>query len=231
MENALSAFRKAVAEGYRYLETDAHATSDGVAVVHHDHVLDRTTDGSGAVAALRWSVVRDARIAGREPMCGLEHLLEELPEAFLNIDVKADSAVEPVLRTIRRARAWDRVCLASFSESRLTTLRRHGGEQLLTSLGPRSAGALWARARLRGLPVRTAVRGQLAQVPVRRGPLTVVDHRLVRVAHHWGLEVHVWTVDDARQMTSLLDLGVDGLVTDRPDMLRDVLRSRGAWRA
>jgi glycerophosphoryl diester phosphodiesterase len=198
MENALSAFRKAVAEGYRYLETDAHATSDG--------------------------------IAGREPMCRLEHLLEELPDAFLNIDVKADSAVEPVLRTIRRARAWDRVCLASFSERRLTTLRRHGGEQLLTSLGPRSAGALWARARLRGLPVRAAVRGQLAQVPVRRGRLTVVDHRLVQVAHHWGLEVHVWTVDDAVQMTSLLDLGVDGLVTDRPDMLREVLRSRGAWR-
>ncbi|MCP2257629.1 glycerophosphoryl diester phosphodiesterase [Streptoalloteichus tenebrarius] len=231
MENALSAFRRAVAEGYHYLETDVHATADGVVVVHHDPVLDRTTDGRGEVARLPWRAVSGARVAGREPVCRLTDLLEELPEARLNVDVKSDAAVEPVVEVLRRTGAWARVCLASFDERRLTRLRRLGGPRLLTSLGPRSVGALWAGARLGGLPLRRAVRGALAQVPRRHGRLTVVDRSFVRVAHRWGLEVHVWTVDSEAEMVELLDMGVDGLVTDRPDLLRSVLRSRGSWPA
>ncbi|WP_209618790.1 glycerophosphodiester phosphodiesterase family protein [Saccharothrix coeruleofusca] len=229
MENSLSAFRRAVAEGFRYLETDVHATSDGVVVVHHDDVLDRTTDGTGPVAAQPWSAVRRARVGGREPVARLEDLLEELPDALVNIDVKADSAVVPVLEVLRRTRALTRVCLASFSERRLARLRALAGPDLLTSMGPRSVGALWAAGRLPRLPVRLPVRGALAQVPVRQGGLTVVDRRFVRAAHRRGLEVHVWTVDAEDRMRALLELGVDGLVTDRPDTLRHVLRTRDAW--
>ncbi|NUT53795.1 MAG: glycerophosphodiester phosphodiesterase [Saccharothrix sp.] len=227
MENSLAAFRRAAAEGFRYLETDVHATSDGVVVVHHDAVLDRTTDGAGPVAAQPWSAVRRANVGGREPIARLEDLLEELPEAMVNIDVKADSAVGPVLEVLRRCDALRRVCLASFSERRLARLRRAGGPGLLTSMGPRSAGALWAAGRvpLVGLPVR----GMVAQVPVTQGRLVVVDGRFVRAARRRGLEVHVWTVDEEPEMRRLLDLGVDGVVTDRPDRLRDVLVDRQAW--
>jgi glycerophosphoryl diester phosphodiesterase len=94
-------------------------------------------------------------------------------------------------------------------------------------MGPRSAGALWASGRVP--VVGLAVRGQVAQVPVTQGRLTVVDQRFVRAAHRRSLEVHVWTIDEQEQMGALLDLGVDGLVTDRPDVLREVLRTRGAW--
>lgn len=227
MENSLSAFTRAFREGFRYLETDVHATSDGVVVVHHDSVLDRTTDRVGAVAALPWSVVSGARVGGREPVSRLEDVLEELPEALFNIDVKSDAAVEPVLGVVRRAGALGRVCLASFSDRRLARLRRLGGPGLLTSMGPRNVGALWASGRLRvaGLPVR----GMVAQVPAVQGRLRVVDGRFVRAAHRRGLEVHVWTIDEEPVMRGLLDLGVDGLVTDRPDRLRDVLVSRGTW--
>ncbi|MFD1149163.1 glycerophosphodiester phosphodiesterase family protein [Saccharothrix hoggarensis] len=227
MENALAAFRRAAAEGFRYLETDVHATSDGVVVVHHDTVLDRTTDATGPVAAQPWSAVRRANVGGREPIARLEDLLEELPDALVNIDVKSDAAVEPVLDVLRRVDALHRVCLASFSERRLARLRRLGGPGLLTSMGPRSAGALWASGRVPvvGLPVR----GMVAQVPLTQGRLRVVDGRFLRAAHRRGLEVHVWTIDDEAVMRELLDLGVDGLVTDRPDRLRDVLVDRGAW--
>ncbi|MGM1063726.1 glycerophosphodiester phosphodiesterase [Saccharothrix sp. Mg75] len=227
MENSLAAFRRAAAEGYRYLETDVHATSDGVVVVHHDSTLDRTTDATGPVAAQPWSAVRRANVGGREPVTRLEDLLEDLPDALLNIDVKADSAVEPVLDALRRTDSLHRVCLASFSDKRLARLRRLGGPDLMTSMGPRSAGALWAAGRvpLVALPVR----GLIAQVPRTQGRLLVVDARFVRAAHRRGLEVHVWTVDTDTAMRELLDLGVDGLVTDRPDILRDVLRDRGAW--
>jgi glycerophosphoryl diester phosphodiesterase len=229
MENSLSGFRRASAEGYRYLETDVRATSDGVVVVHHDATLDRTTDLTGPVAAQPWSAVSRARVGGREKITRLADLLEELPDALLNIDVKADSAVEPVLAVLRRAGAMGRVCLASFSDTRLARLRRLGGPDLLTSMGPRSVGALWMAGRV---PVAgAAVRGALAQVPATSGRLRVVDERFVRAAHRRGHEVHVWTVDDAPEMARLLDLGVDGLVTDRPDVLREVLRERSAWAA
>ncbi|MGH3435362.1 MAG: glycerophosphodiester phosphodiesterase [Sciscionella sp.] len=229
MENSLSAFRRAVDEGFRYVETDVHATADGVVVVHHDAVLDRTTDGRGAIAALPWSEVRQARICGVDPLCRLEDVLEALPDALLNVDVKSDAAVIPVLEVVRRADAWGRVCLASFSDARLAKLRGLGGPELLTSMGPRAVVALWAGGRLPWLPAPPGRLGSMAQVPVRQGRLTVVDGRLVRRAHREGLEVHVWTVDDAAEMRRLLDLGVDGLVTDRPDVLREVLRARGAW--
>lgn len=229
MENSLSAFRRAVDEGYQYLETDVHATSDGVVVVHHDPVLDRTTDLSGVVARLPWQVVRTAKIGGREPVSRLEDLLEELPDALLNIDVKAEGAIQPLIDTLRRMNAFGRVCVASFSEARLSQVRRLAGEGLLTSMGMRAIARLWAAGRL-----PTFARGRrgyqrIAQVPARQGNLTVVDKRLIAAARRRGIEVHVWTIDEPAQMNELIDLGVDGLMTDRPGALRDVLRDRGLW--
>ncbi|MCK2244330.1 MULTISPECIES: glycerophosphodiester phosphodiesterase family protein [unclassified Crossiella] len=231
MENSLSGFRRAVKEGFSYLETDVHATSDGVVVVHHDDLLDRTTDGVGAVADQLWASVKQAKVGGVEPIARLEDLLEELPEAYLNVDVKSDSAVAPVLRLLQRLGAWDRVALASFSERRLARLRRLAGPRLMTALGPRSAGLLWAGGRIRPLAAKALVKGSLAQVPATAGKLTVVDQRFVAAAHRLGIEVHVWTIDTTEEMTALLEVGVDGLVTDRPDLLREVLRSRSQWPA
>jgi glycerophosphoryl diester phosphodiesterase len=228
MENSLAAFRRAAAEGYHYLETDVRATRDGVVVVLHDPTLNRTTDSSGKVERLGWAAVRTAQVGGREPVCRLADLLEELPEALLNVDVKADSAAVPVLELLRCTGQWHRVCLASFSEARLQRLRAAAGPQLLTSMGIASAIALRLRSVL-PLPVEPPIRGGLAQLPVRQYGITAVDRPLVRYAHRRGLEVHAWTVDRAAEMVALLDLGVDGLITDRPDVLRDVLRARRAW--
>jgi len=229
MENSLSAFRRAAAEGYRYIETDVRATSDGVVVVHHDDVLDRTTDRTGPVAAQPWSVVGAANVGGREPIARLDSVLEELPDTLLNIDVKADDAVEPVVALLERTNAWRRVCLGSFSDRRLARLRRHAGGRAVTSMGPRTVAALWTAGRLPWLRTQRFVRGHMAQVPARHRRLQVVDRRFVEVAHRHGIEVHVWTVDAEWQMRSLLDLQVDGVVTDRPDLLREVLRQRGVW--
>ncbi|MGJ7905301.1 glycerophosphodiester phosphodiesterase family protein [Actinopolyspora sp. H202] len=235
MENSLSAFRRAVREGFHYLETDVHATSDGVAVVHHDADLRRTTGSAGEIHRQRWSVVSGARIGGREPVCSLDQLLEELPGALLNIDVKADSAVVATLRTLRRHNAWHRVCLAGFSDRRLRILRTNGDARLLTSMGPLEIGGLWSGSRP-GAALLTRVarggtlpRGAAAQVPREHRGLRVVDRRFVERAHARSTEVHVWTVDEPSEMAKLLDTGVDGLLTDRPDLLREMLRHRGQW--
>lgn len=229
MENSLAALRRAAAEGFQYLETDVHATRDGEVVVIHDATLDRTTDRSGAIERLDWRVVRNARVNGREPVCRLADLLEELPGALLNIDVKADSAARPVLALLGRTNAWHRVCLASFSEPRLRWLRKAAGSRLLTSMASASVAALRLRSLCPVPPITAPIRGELAQLPVRWCGFPVIDRPLVRYAHRRGCEVHVWTVNRAVEMHALLDLGVDGLITDRPDVLRDVLRNRLAW--
>ncbi|MEU4671381.1 glycerophosphodiester phosphodiesterase [Amycolatopsis sp. NPDC023774] len=229
MENSLPAFKRAVEEGYRYVETDVHATSDGVVVVHHDDTLDRTTDGGGSIAAQTWDQVKGVKIGGRAQLARLEDVLEELPQARFNVDVKANGAVEPFVRVLERTGAFDRVAAASFSDSRLARLRRLAGPKLLTAMGPRSVLMLWTNGWVPLLPLSRFAGGFLAQVPVKQGRLTVVDRSFLKVAGRAGFEVHTWTIDDPVQMRALLDLGVHGIVTDRPDLLRDVLVERGVW--
>lgn len=222
----MPAFGRAVELGYRYVETDVHVTADGVLLAFHDSVLDRVTDREGTVAEMPWSDVRQARVDGTEPIPLLEDLLGTWPDLRVNIDPKHDGAVEALAGTIERTGAIDRVCVGSFSDRRLHRLRRRLGERLCSSCGPLGT----ARARLGsfGLPVGT-VGAPCLQVPVRQGPVTVVDQRFVRFAHRRGVQVHVWTIDEAPEMDRLLDLGVDGIMTDRPAVLREVLERRGAW--
>lgn len=222
----MPAFARAVELGYRYVETDVHVTADGVLLAFHDSVLDRVTDRAGAVADLPWSEVRQARVDGTEPIPLLEDLLGTWPELRVNIDPKHDGAVEALATAIERTGAIDRVCVGSFSDRRLKRLRRRLGERLCSSAGP--LGTARARLGSLGVPVGT-IAVPCLQVPVRQGPLTVVDQRLVRFAHRRGLQVHVWTIDEAAEMDRLLDLGVDGIMTDRPAVLREVLERRGAW--
>jgi glycerophosphoryl diester phosphodiesterase len=232
LENSLAAFRRAADEGYQHIETDVHATADGVVVAHHDGTLDRTTDRAGAIHTLPWSQVARARIGGREPVSRIEEVFEELPGVRFNIDVKSDDAVEPMVRAIERTGAFDRVALASFSARRLARIRRLAGPRLAMAMGPISAGLVWFNGRLPFLPahpMKALTRGVMAQVPQRQGWIELVSAAYVRAAHRLGAEVHVWTVDAAEQMHALFDIGVDGIVTDRPDTLRDVLRERGAW--
>jgi glycerophosphoryl diester phosphodiesterase len=224
-ENSMAAFAAAVALGYRWLETDVHATADGVLVAFHDDHLDRVTDRTGAIGELRWQQVREAKMANGEPPPLLEDLLGAWPDVRVNVDAKHDAAVEPLVAVLDRTAAHDRVCLAAFSDRRLTQLRALTGGRVCTALGPREVAKL--KAASLGAPARFA--GACAQVPLRQGPIALVDRRFVNAAHRRGLRVHLWTIDDAAEMGRLLDLGVDGIMTDRPDLLRDVLDGRGQW--
>ena len=231
LENSLAAFARAVDLGFTYLETDVHATADGVLLAFHDRTLDRVTDTVGRVVELPWTTVRSARIGGREPIPRLEDLLGTWPDIKVNVDVKHVSAVAPLVEVIRRTGAIDRVCVASFSERRLAAVRRELGPGLCTSLGPRAVGLLRAAATHRWASALARPGAPCAQVPDRVGPLRVVTPALVRLAHSRGQRVHVWTVDEAAEMHRLLDLGVDGIMTDRLETLRAVFRARGLWLA
>ena len=227
----MAAFASAVALGFRYLETDVHATADGVLLAFHDDRLDRVTDGRGVVAELPWSVVRTAQVGGTDPIVRLDDLLDAWPDARLNLDPKHDAAVRPLVEAIRRHGAIDRVCVGSFSMRRVARIRRLLGPALCTSLAPPEVLAVrlaaWRLPGAGGLATRGG--GACLQVPVREGIVPVVDRATVVTAHRLGLPVHVWTVDDPAEMDRLLELGVDGIMSDRPVVLRDVLVLRGAW--
>jgi glycerophosphoryl diester phosphodiesterase len=229
LENTLAAFTHAVDLGYTYLETDVHVTSDGVLLAFHDTVLDRVTDRTGSIADTTYDQVQQALIGGREPVPTLAELFDAFPGARFNIDLKSESSVEALAAFIEEREAWHRVLVGSFSGRRMGAFRRRTAGRVATSAHPLevvafvlSPSARLARWLTRGKPLAL-------QVPHRRGRFVVASPGLVRRAHAAGVQVHVWTVDDPIEMNTLLDRGVDGIMTDRTDILRDVLRDRGQW--
>jgi glycerophosphoryl diester phosphodiesterase len=226
-ENSMSAFEAVVRLGYRYVETDVRATADGVLLAFHDATLRRVTGHAGRIAELPYAAVARARIAGTEPIPLLADLLGTWPSLRVNIDAKEPWAVGPLIELLRRTAALDRVCVASFSDTRIGRLRAALGPKLCTSMSPREVLRLRTESLL-GRASRPPAAG-CVQVPPRAGPVPVVDRRFLAAAHSLGLPVHVWTINDAGAMNRLLDAGVDGIMTDKARLLRDVLQARGHW--
>jgi glycerophosphoryl diester phosphodiesterase len=230
LENTLAAFSRARDEGYSYVETDVHATRDGVLVVHHDATLRRVAGHPGVLRTMDWADVDPVRVRGREKLPRLEEALEALPGMRFNVDLKSAGTLRPMLELLERDDVAERVAVACTEEGRLRAVRQRFGDRVVTGVSARAALSLRARSVLPGVLSRLVrVGGDLAQLPVRFGGLPVVDATSLRAAHAMGVEMHVWTVDRASEMHRLLDLGVDGIMTDRPDLLREVLIVRGAW--
>lgn len=229
----MTAFTGAVGLGIRYLETDLHRTRDGALIAFHDHVLERLTNGVGRVADWRWEDLRHLDAAywfdpGNDyPRRGkgdgvplLEEVIAAFPDVCFNLDLKQPGIEADVAQFVARHGLWDRVLIASFHDRRIRRFRRLTGGRVATSAGPVEASAMWAasRAGRRGPSGPDAY-----QVPATRR----IDRRFVEAAHRTGAQVHVWTVNDSTEMRRLLDLGVDGIVTDRPDLLNEVLAGEG----
>jgi len=226
-ENTLAAFGRAVAMGYRYLETDGRVTSDGVLLAFHDERLDRVTDLEGRLEDRPWAEVRQARVGPEgEAISTMEALLDAFPDARFNIDPKMDAAVAPLAEALRRTNAWDRVNIAAFSDRRLLQIRRAAGRPVCTSMGPAAIGRL--RLAGYGVPVGPFA-AACVQVPLTWKGRTLVDARFVQAAARRAIPVHVWTIDEPAEIHRLLDLGAGGIMTDRPSVLKNVLEERGQW--
>lgn len=232
LENTLTAFRHAVALGYDYLETDVHTTRDGVLLAFHDDVLDRVTDRVGSICDLDLADIREARIGGREQVPTLLELVEAFPDVSFNVDIKSRGAVDVLAAFVAEHDLWDRMLVGSFSPARIARFRRLTGGRVPTAAQP------WEIVAFRLSPTAGVARWiadrvgsgfDAFQVPHRRKGLRVVTHGFVRRAHAAGKPVHVWTIDDPDEMVELLERGVDGLFTDRTDLLKDVLVARGLW--
>ena len=226
-ENTMAAFEVAVGLGYRYLETDVHATADGVAVAFHDERLDRVTDAHGAIAELTYDQLRRVRIAGEHAIPRVDELLHAFPHVRFNLDIKAPGAIVPLADVLTKAHAEDRVLVTSFSGRRLRDFRARMTRPVALGAGTTVIARQLAAFRL-GID-RNFSAAVALQCPVGRGAIKVVTPRFVDGAHRAGLKVHVWTIDDPNEIGRLLDLGVDGIISDRIDVLKAVLIERGRW--
>jgi glycerophosphoryl diester phosphodiesterase len=248
-ENSWRAFEHAVGLGYRYLETDLQATADGVLVAFHDKTLTRVCGQDGQVRRLSRAELSAARIDGTEPIPVLEDLLAAWPDVRFNLDVKDVPAIAPLPEVLRRTNAWDRVCVVSFSASRLRATRRALGRPVCMAASPLGTAAVRFGGP-RGRRNRTgpgrqgqgpvAPPGQQGQWPLTewltrsgvrcvQGPVSMATPSFIGRSHALGLQVHAWTVNDQPSMQRLLDLGVDGIMTDETVALRELLTARGQW--
>jgi glycerophosphoryl diester phosphodiesterase len=227
-ENSMAAFARSYALGIRYLETDIRSTSDGVCVAFHDATLRRMAGVRTRVADLSWAQLRGLRLPGGEPIPRLEDVLGAFPDARFTVDLKDPRAIGPLAVSLRRARAQRRVCVAGTADRWLADMRAVVGGGVTTAMGWESLTRLAAAARLGVRPVGV-VRAPFAHVPLRLRRVPVFVDRLVAMAHDLGAQVLVWTVDDPVRMHRLLDCGVDGIISDRPDLLREVFVARGCW--
>lgn len=230
LENTLAAFHLAARLGYHYMETDVHVTLDGVLLAFHDSVLDRVTDRTGAIEDLTLEEVDRALVGGREQVPTLARLFDTFPEARFNIDLKSERAAAALARFVEERGAWDRMLVGSFSRRRINEFRRLTGGRVPTSADRFEIIAF--RFLPSGRLADLLTRGRVAalQIPHRHRGWLIATPGLVRRAHAARKHVHVWTIDDAAEMRELLDLGVDGLMTDRTDVLKTVLLERGQWR-
>lgn len=224
-ENTLEAFANAVDLGYRYLETDVRTTRDGEIFAFHDPDLQRMVGRPVKFADLTAAQVRQIEMADGAQIVSLKDLLLEFPDAIFNIDFKDDAAAAIGLEQIRAQDADDRVVVASFSHARLMQVRRRA-PHLATS-----ASQVEVLRVLIGRRPRSTAKPVALQIPMRFRGVRILTQGLIHRAHRHGLQVHVWTVDDADVMRRILDMGVDGIITDRPDTLKEVLLHRGQWHA
>lgn len=226
-ENTMSAFAHAIELGYQYIETDVHSTSDGVLMAFHDENLLRTCGVDVDIAELTFAEIQSLKVHDQEHIPTFQEMIETWPHVRVNVDCKADSAIVPLERVLADESIRNRVCLGSFSDRRLRHFRTLFGASLCTSMGPREV----AQARLASVVSRVpfTTSAMAAQIPLRQGPIGLADQRFIDFCHSRRVFVHVWTIDDPDSMHQLLDLGVDGIMTDQPLVLREVLKSRGLW--
>lgn len=232
-ENTWAAFEHAVELGYSHLETDVHLSADGQVVAYHDPDLQRATGHPGKIADLTMAQLQAIPSPDGRGIPLMRDLLRRWPEICWNIDAKSDRVTSPLIELIRSEGVSERVIFTSFADRRLEQIRAAGLPHLATACGPRQVTALRIASACR--PLIPLLRRRWASASAVQVPpswfkyIPVVDQRLVRLAHEEGMSVHVWTIDDQAEMRRLIDLEVDGIMTDRPSLLKTVLESRGAW--
>lgn len=225
-ENTVAAFQHAVDLGFEHVETDVHVSADGVLFAFHDADLGRLTGVNARIAELQACDI-DVSLVGGHAVPRLEEIFTTWPKLNVNIDPKSDAAVHPLVQSIRTHKAINRICIGSFSDRRIDYCRSELGPSLCTSMGPAELARF--RAASLGLAPAASFVAPCAQIPLEVSGKTLLDSDLIAAAARLGIELHIWTINAPSEMQRLIDLGVDGIITDDPAALKQVLADNELW--
>ena len=215
LENTIEAFQSAISLGYQYLETDLRETSDGKIITFHDPNLKRITGANITISETKFSDIRMRRLPSRETIPTIDELLEEFPDSFFNMDLKVNQIEEKVLKKINSHNALERVCLGSFNSKVIKKINSLE-PKILTSMGI-SQVIMYKFFQKKNL-------SKLIQIPTHWKGIKVITKKFIDRLHNDGLKVHVWTINKEKEMQSLIDLGVDGIMTDNASGLIKVMK-------
>ena len=218
-ENTLESFGYAIGLGSSYIETDVQLSADGIPYIFHDDDLSRLLNMNVKFNSLHSDQIEKLRLFESYQIPKLETALIQFPNALFQIDLKTDEVALPAMKVIESLNAFDRICIASFSSNRLQKVRKKFPDTCL-SMGPKEILKLLLASF--GLYNKT-IYGDCLQVPVYHYGIKLVTRRFVKYVQSIGLKIHVWTINDENTMRKLIDLGVDGIITDRPKLLKEVL--------
>ena len=218
-ENTLESFQYALDLGCSYIETDVQLSADGIPYIFHDDDLKRLLDRDVMFNTLSSSEIKKLRLFESYSIPTLEMALTKFPNALFQIDLKTDEVAIPAMQVIEELNAFERVCIASFSSNRLKVVREKFPKTCY-SMGPKEILQLLLASF--GL-YKQKVPGDCLQVPIYHYGIKLVTKRFVKYVQSIGLKIHVWTINDADTMQKLINLGVDGIITDKPKILRDLL--------
>ena len=225
-ENSFRAFKSAVDIGYKYLETDVHLTKDGFLIAFHDDTLDRVTDKSGLIRDLTLSEVKKAKIAGTDEIPLLSELLNSFTDCFFNIDCKVDETVQPLINLINNKDFINRVCIGSFSQKRINFIRKSLGKDVKTSMGP--AEVILSKF-LSYTSLGYNFKSSYTSIPIRRYGIKLLEERNIKYLKSNNQKVIAWTINDEDQMKMLINIGIDGIMTDNLTLLKKVLIEENLW--
>lgn len=218
-ENSIAAFQQAIDHGCTHLESDVHATSDGVAVLFHDDDLIRVAGLPQKISQLSFHELSQIRLRNGSQIPSLEKVLIDFPELRLNLDIKSELAIEPTAQAINRTASHHRVLVSSFSSSRRKRALSLMDQPVATSASMREVLLLWLSHKLFGIGSKSISRNIHAlQIPVSQGPVKLGTKSFISRQRRNGLEVHFWTINDPVQAERLIQLGATGIVSDRIDL-------------
>ena len=219
-ENTLESFEYSISLGCKFIETDVQVSSDGIPYIFHDNDLKRICNLPYKFDSLSSQEIDDLRIFGDHKIPKLDDALNTFPSTSFQIDFKTDEVVNPALEVISKSNASERVCVASFNSERLNNVRSTH-PHLCISMGPNEV----AKTLMSSFGIyRGIVPGDCLQIPIRYYGVRIVTKRFVNYLKSKGIKIMVWTINDVKTFNYLIDLKVDGIITDKPKLLFETLQ-------
>ena len=218
IENSFEAFNSVIQLGYKYIETDLRMTLDNEVIAFHDPDLKRLFNLDLQVKDLTFNEINNLFKEQNSSLLTLEDALKKFPEINFNIDLKVSKVIQDSIRVVADLNAFDRVCFASFHSSHTEKVLRHN-QKAIVSMGMKDI-ALFKFLKLNYKNIK------IIQIPLKWKGIKVLTRNLIKKAHKSNLQVHVWTINDRKTINNLIDLGVNGIVTDEPELLMEIMKER-----